>query len=117
MPIYILLILRCIFQALKTGMILAEINIRRPKKEVAMTVNYPTPKDVGIEIPSQLIEQRFNAGFLHALQGKQLSSAKHFRRSFRYGYREGKLYLREVRRAQGIIEFPFKAKMKFKAAA
>lgn len=82
-----------------------------------MHYTYPTPKDAGIEIPSILIEERFNRGFLHALKGGQIRKREQLRLSFREGYRAGKLYLRELRRARGIISFPMQGKVRFKIAA
>lgn len=68
--------------------------------------NYPTPTEVGLKIPSYLIADRFSAGFDHGLKGGQLDHVEYFRRSFRLGFRAAKLYLREVRRQQGILQFP-----------
>jgi hypothetical protein len=79
-----------------------------------MTYHYPDPKEVGIKIPAHLIKQRFQGGFLHALKGHQITQREHLRLSFREGYRAGKLYLREVRRRRGIINFPFQGKITFK---
>jgi len=79
-----------------------------------MKYEYPDPHDVGIKIPPHLIKQRFRGGFLHALKGYQITRTEHFRLSFREGYRAGKLYLREVRRQRGIINFPFQGKITFK---
>jgi hypothetical protein len=79
-----------------------------------MRYQYPEPADVGIKIPAHLMKQRFRGGFLHALKGGQITEVEQLRLSFREGYRAGKLYLRHVRRKQGIIEFPFKAKLIFK---
>ena len=78
---------------------------------------YPTPQQLGIKIPPHLRENRYNNGFLHALKGKHLTEVEHLRLSFREGYRMGKLYLRALRKQMGIIDFPMKAKVKFKAAA
>ena len=80
-----------------------------------MNTNYPDPNDVGITIPRHLIKQRFRGGFLHALQGEQITRVEHLRLSFREGYRAGKLYLREIRRRRGIINFPFQGKITFRA--
>lgn len=81
------------------------------------TYHYPTPQEVGIRIPANLLEERFRTGFVHALKGGQLRKAEHFRLSFREGYRAAKLYLREVRRSKGILEFPMKGRMAFRNAA
>lgn len=82
-----------------------------------MKYYYPTPSEVGITIPGHLREERFNNGFLHALKGLHLREREHLRLSFREGYRAGKLYLTYLRKQRGILEFPMKAKVKFKAAA
>jgi hypothetical protein len=75
---------------------------------------FPTPRDIGVKIPAHLIESRFNAGFEHALKGGHLTDIEYFRRSFRIGFRAGKLYLREVRRLRGIIEFPFRGRVRMR---
>lgn len=67
---------------------------------------YPSPQDVGIKVPSHLVADRFRAGFGHALRGGQLDHVEYFRRSFRLGFRAAKLYLREVRRSRGVLQFP-----------
>lgn len=77
-----------------------------------MSWQYPTPEQAGIKIPARLIESSFCNGFQHALRGRQITRVEQLRLSYREGYRAGKLYLRELRRAQGILEFPFKAHMK-----
>ena len=76
---------------------------------------YPEPQEIGIRIPRHLIRERFRSGFWHALRGGQLTKVDHLRLSFREGFRAGKLYLRELRGAQGILSFPFRAKVKTKA--
>lgn len=76
---------------------------------------YPTPRDAGVKIPRNLIEDRFNNGFEHALKGGHLTQIEYFRRSFRLGFRAGKLYVREVRRMRGIIQFPFSGRVRLRA--
>ncbi len=75
----------------------------------------PEPQELGIRIPRTLIKDRFRSGFRHALQGGQLNRVEYLRLSFREGYRAGKLYLRDLRRAQGIVNFPLQGKMRFRA--
>ncbi len=75
---------------------------------------YPTPKQLGIKIPPTLREERFNAGFKHCLEGGRLDDLECFRLSFRMGYRTGKLYLKDLRRRQGIIDFPMRARFKLR---
>lgn len=70
---------------------------------------YPSPQDVGIRIPRNLKEPEFCRGFEWALRGLQITRAEHLRQSFRLGFRAGKLYLNELRRARGVIPFPMKA--------
>jgi len=79
-----------------------------------MPYAYPKPKQVGLKIPPDLREDRFNAGFLHGLQGGQLNKVEYFRRSFRLGFRASKLYARHLRRHRGILDFPMRCKMRFK---
>ena len=80
-----------------------------------MRYTYPKPEDIGISIPGHLIKPRFNAGFLHALKGRQLTKVDHLRLSFREGYRAGKFYLRDLRRSQGIYTFPVEGRIGIKA--
>jgi hypothetical protein len=74
---------------------------------------YPEPQDVGIKIPPHIRADRFCKGFEHALKGGQITEVKQLRLSFREGYRAGKLYLRDLRRAMGIINFPVQGRMRF----
>lgn len=76
---------------------------------------YPSPKEVGIKVPHSVIEERFCAGFDHALKGGKLSSVEHLRQSFRLGFRAGKLYLKQQRKSQGIHEFPLQGRFRFRA--
>ena len=85
------------------------------QREQPMRYTLPTPKDAGLKIPPDLREDRFCAGFEHALKGGQLSSAECFRRSFRLGYRAAKLYLRELHKQQGILSFPIQGRLKIRA--
>ena len=80
-----------------------------------LSYTYPTPQEVGVRVPGHLMQERFCSGFHHALVGGQIDKVKHLRLSFREGYRAGKLYLREVRRRQGIVEFPMKGKLAFRS--
>ena len=80
-----------------------------------MLASYPKPRDIGLKLRSDLIENRFNAGFEHALKGGHLTQVEYFRRSFRLGFRSAKLYLREVRRQRGILEFPLRARIRLRA--
>ena len=72
----------------------------------------PEPEIVA---PLSLRRDRYEAGFAHALKGGQLDRIEYFKLSFREGYRAAKLYLRSLRRKEGIIEFPMKGKLKVKA--
>lgn len=81
-----------------------------------MISNYPDPQELGLEIPPQLHVDCFCNGFQHALVGGNLDRSQHFRLSFREGYRAAKLYLRELRRKRGIINFPLQGKIRMKVA-
>jgi len=80
-----------------------------------MAYQYPSPEDIGLRIPSTLRRERFRKGFHHALLGGHLDRADRFRLSFRLGYRAAKLYLREVRRSRGILEFPLPRRWRMKS--
>jgi len=80
-----------------------------------MQCHYPSPTEVGIVIPSHLRKDRFCHGFNHALKGGQITRVEHLKLSFREGYRCGKLYLRALRRRQGILEFPMRARVRMRA--
>lgn len=80
-----------------------------------MDTIYPTPQQAGVRIPSHLIKDRFCAGFQHGLKGGQLHQVEYLRLSFREGFRAAKLYLRQVRRSRGILEFPVCWRMRMKA--
>ena len=80
-----------------------------------MQYHYPTPGEAGIKIPPLVRKKLFNAGFRHGLEGGGLDQTAHLRFSFRMGLRAAKLYLREVRRSQGIIDFPQRWKIHVKA--
>jgi hypothetical protein len=81
-----------------------------------MDNNYPSPRDVGIRIPPTLIEDRFCAGFRHGLKGGQLDRVEYMKQSFREGFRASKLYLRELRRSRGILEFPARWRLRMRVA-
>jgi hypothetical protein len=72
----------------------------------------PTPHDIGLRIPPHLVADRFSCGFHHALTGGQITKVEQLRLSFREGYRAGKLYLKQVRRSRGIVEFPVIGKIR-----
>lgn len=78
-----------------------------------MRYTYPDPEDVGITIASHLRKDRFHRGFHHALKGGQITEVKQLRLSFREGYRAGKLFLRDVRKQQGISNFPLQGRIRF----
>ena len=79
-----------------------------------MTYTYPNPQELGLKIPATLRADRFSRGFEHALRGGQLDNVEYFRLSYRMGYRTAKLYLREVRRRRGILDFPMRARFRQK---
>lgn len=76
---------------------------------------YPDPTDVGVRIPSHVKPVAFRAGFKHGLQGGQLDKVEYMRLSFREGFRASRLFLRNCRRSQGILEFPTRWKVHLKA--
>lgn len=80
-----------------------------------MQTHYPSPDEVGIVIPAYLREDRFCHGFRHALMGRQITRVEQLKLSFREGYRCGKLYLRELRRRQGVLQFPMRARVRMRA--
>lgn len=80
-----------------------------------MSDAYPTPRQLGLPIPVDVNEERFNAGFAHALDGGHLDSPEYFRYSFRLGFRAAKCYLRRVRRSRGIVDFPMAGRIKVRA--
>lgn len=77
--------------------------------------DFPVPADIGIVIPPHLRQDRFCDGFRHALTGGQLNRLEHLRLSFREGYRAARLYLRELRRRQGILAFPLAGRIRFRS--
>lgn len=78
---------------------------------------YPKPKEVGIPVPRHFDKERFEAGFFHALNGHQLTQVEHLRKSFRFGYRAGKIYLRQLRKERGLETFPVQGRIRIRAAA
>ena len=76
---------------------------------------YPTPQEAGIRIPPNLQQDRFCAGFRHALGGGQLDRVEYMKQSFRMGFRAARLYLRDLRRSRGIIDFPARWRLRMKA--
>lgn len=79
-----------------------------------MSHAYPEPQDVGIKIPRHYIKERYCSGFRCALEGCKITTSEQLRMSFREGFRAGKLYLRALRRTQGIENFPLQGKVRFK---
>ena len=78
-------------------------------------VHYPTPQEAGVRIPSHLKADVFASGFRHGLMGGQLDRSEYMRLSFREGFRASRLYLREVRRIRGVLEFPARWKVRMSA--
>jgi len=70
------------------------------------------PKDFGIKIPLHLNIEDFNNGFRHGMKSNTLTK---FKLSYRMGFRAAKLLLKEIRKQQGIINFPTQGKIKLKA--
>ncbi len=76
---------------------------------------YPTPEEAGVRIPRHLVADRFRSGFSHALHGGQITEVAQLRQSFREGYRAGKLYLKALRQAQGVVAFPVLGRIRVRA--
>lgn len=104
-----------LLRPLKFHMCATDMIVRHRSQMIGAMLTYPEPQDIGIPIPRTLIKDRFRSGFRHALKGGQLDRVEYFRLSFREGFRAGKLYLRELRRSQGIVNFPLQGKMRFRA--
>ena len=81
-----------------------------------METSYPDPQQAGIRIPPHVKKELFCAGFKHGLKGGQLDKVEYMRQSFREGYRASKLYLRELRRSRGIIQFPARWRVRTRVA-
>ncbi len=81
-----------------------------------MENRYPDPQEAGIRIPSHVKKDRFCAGFRHGLAGGHLDKVDYMKLSFREGFRASKLYLRALRRSQGVLEFPARWKVRMRAA-
>lgn len=80
-----------------------------------MKHSHLTPQEVGLKVSRSLKKQVFEAGFEHAMKGGQLDHVEYFRLSFREGFRAAKLYLRALRKRQGVVNFPMQGRFKFKA--
>ena len=76
---------------------------------------YPKVEELGVLTGPILRRDRYRAGFEHGLGGGQLNKVEYFRLSFRMGFRAAKLYLRELRRRQGILSFPFQGRIRLRA--
>lgn len=72
---------------------------------------YPSVEEAGIVIPPNVVPERFRDGFDHSIRGGQITKREQLKQSFRYGFRAGRLFLRDVRKSRGILEFPMKAKV------
>ena len=81
-----------------------------------MDKRYPQPQDVGIKIPKNLKQDRYCAGFEHGLKGGQLDRVECMKQSFREGFRASRLYLRELRRSRGILQFPTRWRARMRVA-
>lgn len=77
--------------------------------------HYPTPREAGVRIPPHVNAGLFCAGFEHGLKGGQLVRTEYMRLSFREGFRASRLYLREVRRIRGVLEFPTRWRVRMNA--
>lgn len=68
----------------------------------------PHASEVGLHIPTHVDKKLFEQGFSRGMQSNTLTI---FKASYRAGFRAAKLTLRELRRQQGIVDFPVRAKM------
>jgi hypothetical protein len=68
----------------------------------------PAPTEVGVLVPTKVDKKLFEEGFSHGMASNELTV---FKASFRAGFREAKRYLRELRRQQGVVEFPLRARL------
>jgi hypothetical protein len=91
-------------------------HVHKDSEAGRMKNSYPSPQEAGIRIPPHVKQDVFCAGFRHGLQGGHLVKVEYMRLSFREGYRAAKLYLREVRRSRGILEFPVRWRVRMKVA-
>lgn len=64
--------------------------------------------EVGIQIPNHVDRELFQQGFDYGMRSNTLTI---FKASYRAGFRAAKLKLRELRRQQGIVDFPMRSKM------
>lgn len=64
--------------------------------------------EVGLQIPANVNRKLFEQGFSRGMQSNTLTI---FKASYRAGFRAAKLKLRALRRQQGIMDFPLRAKM------
>lgn len=64
--------------------------------------------EIDIKTPAGINKKLFEDGYLHSINGGQLTERDHLKRSFMEGFRAGRLYLKELRKSQNIIEFSSK---------
>lgn len=69
-------------------------------------------EDFELSIPNDIVEERYRAGFQHGLTGGQLDRPIYLQKSFRLGYRAAKLYIKELRRRNGIVTFPVQGRLR-----
>ncbi|KPK73094.1 MAG: hypothetical protein AMJ84_02800 [Acidithiobacillales bacterium SM23_46] len=80
-----------------------------------MSILLLVPQDLGVKIPANLRAPRLRAGFEHAKRGGYLADPEYFRLSFHMGFRAAKLCRPEIRRRQGIREFPRRVRIRLRA--
>lgn len=64
--------------------------------------------EVMVQVPARVDRALFEQGYSRGMQSNTLTI---FKASYRAGFRAAKLKLRELRRQQGIVDFPMRAKM------
>ncbi len=81
-----------------------------------MKNSHLAPEEVGVKVPRSYKKKVFEAGFEHGIKGGNLDQIKYFKLSFREGFRAAKLYLRALRKQQGVVNFPMQGRFKFKVS-
>ena len=71
--------------------------------------------EVSVIAPLALQQDRYKAGFAHAMAGGKLDRIEYFKLSFREGFRAAKLHMRALRRRHGVIDFPVQGRLKVRA--
>lgn len=73
------------------------------------------PQEIDINWGNRFRKDLYEEGFEHAMNGGKLDRPEYLRLSFRAGFRAGRLHARELRRRQGILDFPMRQKFRLTA--